>query len=138
MAEQEQERLLQESGYSQTAIRYFLEREHVGQLPNATVGVSYKGPCGDVMEFMLKIEGDKIESVRFQAIGCAASFASGEALSRLVEGHTLEEGEDLTVQDVLDHIGGLPEAKQHCAKLAIRSFRRLLYKYLAQLEARSV
>jgi nitrogen fixation NifU-like protein len=135
MAESDQKRLLKESGYSQTAIRYFLGREHVGQLRDATTTVSYKGPCGDSMEFMIRIDRDRIAEVRFQAIGCAASYASGEALSRMVEGMDLEDAEHVTEQDVLDHLGGLPEEKVHCAKLAIRTFRRSLYDYLLKSEA---
>lgn len=135
MANQEQQRLMRESGYSPTAIRYFLGREHAGQLPEATTAVAYRGPCGDILEFMLKIREGQIVTVRFQAIGCAASFASGEALARLVEEHSLEEVEDVTEQDVLDHLGGLPEEKLHCAKLAIRTFRRALYNYLLEAEA---
>ncbi len=137
MAETAQERLLQESGYSKTAIRYFIEREHVGQLPDATTTVSYKGPCGDVMDFMLKIDGDTITDVRFDAIGCAASFASGEALSRLVEGMTLEDAEHVTEHDILNHLGLLPDEKIHCTKLAVRTFRRALYKYLLEMEGQS-
>lgn len=135
MAESDQKRLLKESGYSQTAIRYFLGREHVGQLPDATTTVSYKGPCGDIMEFMLKIDGEKIAEIRFQAIGCAASYASGEALSRMVEGLSLEDAEHVTEQEILEHLGGLPDEKLHCAKLAIRTFRRALYNYLLKSEA---
>lgn len=132
MANNNQKKLLEDSGYSQTAIRYFLGREHVGQLPDATVDVSYKGPCGDVMEFMLKIVEDKITTIRFQAIGCAASFASGEALARIAEGRSLGDAEHLTEHDILNHLGKLPDEKLHCAKLAIRAFRRALYKYLLE------
>ena len=134
MTEADQKRLLKDSGYSEKAIRYFIERAHVGHLSDATSTVSYKGPCGDVMEFMLKISGEIIETVRFDAIGCAASFASGEALSRLVEGKTLGDAEHVTEQDILEHLGFLPEQKLHCAKLAVRTFRRALYKYLLNVE----
>jgi nitrogen fixation NifU-like protein len=137
MAEQDQQKLLKKSGYSETAIRYFLGRKHVGELADATTTVSYKGPCGDIMEFMLKIDEGRIADIRFQAIGCAASYASGEALCFMVEGMELGDAEHVTETDILNHLGGLPDEKLHCAKLAIRTFRRALYNYLLKTEAES-
>jgi NifU-like protein involved in Fe-S cluster formation len=88
-----------------------------------------------MMEFMLKIDEKRIADIRFQAIGCAASYASGEALCRLVEGMELGDAEHVTERDILNHLGGLPDEKMHCAKLAIRTFRRALYNYLLKSEA---
>jgi NifU-like protein len=62
-----------------------------------------------------------IKDAKFQAIGCAGSFASGSALMEMVKGKTLEEAERIDERDIVDYLGGIPEPKIHCACLAKRT-----------------
>ena len=98
-------------------------------MDNPSVRFTYTGPCGDTMEIFLKIESNIIKDAKFQATGCAGSFISGSALTKMVKGRTLEEAEKIDREDVLNHLGGIPEAKIHCAYLAVITLRKAIEKY---------
>jgi nitrogen fixation NifU-like protein len=53
--------------------------------------------CGDEIEVSLKINGDKIEDIGVECVGCAISVASGSMLADLVKGKTIEEVKVLAV-----------------------------------------
>ena len=48
--------MLQSSGYSDTAIKYYVERKGMGKLEQANQITELTGPCGDSMKVFLKIE----------------------------------------------------------------------------------
>jgi nitrogen fixation NifU-like protein len=91
----------------------------------------FTGDCGDTMEIFLLI-GDVITDARFQAIGCAGSFTSGSALCEIIRGKTPEECEQLDENDLISHLGSMPEQKVHCARLAILTFRKALEQYYSK------
>jgi nitrogen fixation NifU-like protein len=113
--------LLRESGYSDRAIHYYINKVNVGEISNHDGYSTYTGPCGDTMAISLKIESGVIKDARFQAIGCAGAFASGSALTEMIKGKTLEDAEGLDETDIVRHLGSIPEPKIHCACLARRT-----------------
>ena len=121
--------LLEKSGYSPRAIDYYLHRINVGEMDEPSARFAYTGSCGDTMEIFLKIESNIIKDAKFQATGCAGSFASGSALTKMIKGKTLKEAEKINREDVLNHLGGIPEAKIHCAYLAVITLRKAIEKY---------
>lgn len=94
-----------------------------------TVSQSYKGPCGDTMQFFVKIEDDVILKANFITDGCGASVATGSQTMLMIEGKSIEKAEKISPNDLDKALGGLPEDHKHCAELAIRTLRRLIKKY---------
>ncbi|MFX0155868.1 MAG: iron-sulfur cluster assembly scaffold protein [Candidatus Hodarchaeota archaeon] len=94
-----------------------------------TVWHTYEGPCGDTMQFYLKINKNIIEKANFITDGCGATVAAGSQTTMLIEGKTLELAEKLNPSDVENALGGLPEDHKHCAELAIRTLKRAIEKY---------
>lgn len=125
-------KLLKESGYSEKAMEYFLNETNVGKLKDANAFTTYTGSCGDTMSFYLKIESNIIIDARFQAIGCAGSYVSGSALIELVRNQTLEFARKITEEEIIGHLGGLPQPKVHCACLAVRTLKRAIDCYNPQ------
>lgn len=121
--------LLEESGYSDKAIDYYLKKVNVGVIENPSAHEVYTGPCGDTMEVYLEIKSGVIKDAKFQAIGCAGAFASGSALMEMVKGKPLQEAEKIEEQDIIDFLGGMPKQKFHCACLAKRTLKRTIEKY---------
>jgi len=121
--------LLEKSGYSQKAIEYYIKKINVGEMDNPSARFAYTGPCGDTMEIFLRIESNIIKDAKFQATGCAGSFASGSALTKMIKGKTPEEAEKIDREDVLNHLGGIPKAKIHCAYLAVITLIKAIEKY---------
>lgn len=121
--------LLKKSGYSDKAIDYFINKVNVGEIDNPSVSFVYTGPCGDTMQIHLKIDGDKITEAKFQAIGCAGSYTSGSALMKMIKGKTLEEARKISEEEIINHLGGIPAPKFHCACLAKKTLERTIEQY---------
>ena len=122
-------KLLKESGFSKKSINYFLNEVNVGKLENADVSEMYTGPCGDTMAFYLNIKENIITNAKFQAIGCAGAYSSGSALTKMIEDKTLNEVREIDEKDILEHLGGLPASKIHCACLALKTLKKTIEKY---------
>ena len=122
--------LLKQSGYSDKAIDYYMQKLNVGEIENPSTVVGYTGPCGDTMEFYLEIEDGVVKEAKFQAIGCAGSYASGSALAEMIRGKKADEALGISVEDIIDHLQGLPDQKVHCALLAKRTLERAIRKYI--------
>jgi NifU-like protein involved in Fe-S cluster formation len=121
--------LLKESGYSEKATGYYLNRVSVGEIRDPDTHAIYTGPCGDTMEFFLKVEDGVIKDATFQAIGCAGAFSSGSALCDMIRGKTLEEAEKIEEEDIIAYLDGIPLQKVHCACLAKRTLRKAIKDY---------
>jgi len=94
-----------------------------------TVSQSYKGPCGDTMQFFLKIKNNKIEKANFITDGCGASVATASQTMLLIEGKSLNFAEGLKPEDIDNALKGLPEDHKHCAVLAVNTLKRAIEKY---------
>jgi nitrogen fixation NifU-like protein len=81
------------------------------------------------MQIYLKIDNDKIAEAKFQAIGCAGSYASGSALMEMIKGKTLEQVGKMKVDEILNHLGTIPPPKVHCACLALRTLEQTIEEY---------
>lgn len=81
------------------------------------------GPCGDTMEFWVKLLDDKVANVSFVTDGCGTSHACGSMATVLAEGKSLQEICAFSPEHILEALGGLPEANQHCALLAANTLK---------------
>ena len=122
--------LLKEAGYSEKVIEFYMNKVNVGVVRNPDTASAYTGPCGDTMKVYLKINNNKvIEYAKFQYLGCPAAASSGSAMTRIIKGKTLEEAKRTTEYDILQELGGLPESKLHCPKLALTTLQKAIAKY---------
>lgn len=121
--------LLKKSGYSDKAIDYYIKKLNVGEIKKPSIYSGYTGPCGDTMEFYLIIESGLIKDAKFQAVGCAGSYASGSALVEMIKGRKVDEVGDISVEDIIDYLQGLPDQKIHCALLAKRTLEKAINEY---------
>ncbi len=121
--------LLKESGYSEKAIEYYMNKVNVGELSEPDAHAIYTGPCGDTMEIFLNVEDGVIKEAKFQAIGCAGAFSSGSALTERIIGMTLEEAEKIEEDEIIDYLGGIPAQKVHCTCLSKRTLQKAIKNY---------
>ncbi len=118
------------SGYSEKAVRYYLERPYMGDLDNADQVSELTGHCGDTMKVYVKMDGaGRIEDARYQVLGCPGAIAAAMAAVDLVKGKTLEEAQNLTDRDVFRVLEDLPDQKQHCIRLAVKTLRKAIEEY---------
>ncbi|MFX1314897.1 MAG: iron-sulfur cluster assembly scaffold protein [Promethearchaeota archaeon] len=117
--------------FNERIVELFHNPINWGKPPDEEITEShaYEGPCGDTMQFFLKIKDNIIEKANFITDGCGPTVACGSQTTILIEGRSLEFAENLTAKDIEMALSGLPEDHKHCAELAIRTLRRLIEKY---------
>ena len=124
---EEEFELLKDAGYSEKVIGLYRNKVNVGVIKKPDVNLAYTGPWGDTMKIYLKItDEDVVEDAKFQYLGCPGAASSGSAITRIVKGKTLEEAKRITEQDILNDLGGLPESKLHCPKLAVETLQKAI------------
>ncbi|MHA1294446.1 MAG: iron-sulfur cluster assembly scaffold protein [Promethearchaeota archaeon] len=117
--------------YNEYIVNLFHKPKNWGKLPEIenSISHSFTGPCGDTMQFFLKINNDIIEKAYFITDGCGASVATASQATLLIEGKSIDFAENLTAEDIDNALGGLPEDHKHCAILAARTLRRTIELY---------
>jgi len=115
--------------YSAQVLDHFQNPRNAGEIQNPDVRVEIENPaCGDILELTARITSGKIGEIRFRAKGCVSAMASASALTEMVMGMSLEDARQFRREQLLETVGGLPEASQHAAYLAIDALRALLKK----------
>ena len=113
--------------YSAQVLDHFQNPRNAGEVVNPSASAELENPaCGDVLRLSVRIEGDRIAEIRFLAQGCVAAMACASALMELASGKSLTDAGRLQREDVVDAVGGLPEASSHASHLAVDTLRALL------------
>ena len=113
--------------YSPQLLDHFEHPRNAGVVGEPDAQAKIENPaCGDVLKLTIKIEGGRIEEIRFQAKGCVASMACASALTELVRGKTVEEARALRREEVVHAVGGLPAASIHASHLAVDALEAVL------------
>ncbi|NMC56309.1 MAG: iron-sulfur cluster assembly scaffold protein [Eubacteriaceae bacterium] len=116
--------------YTEKVIDHFKNPRNVGELKDANaIGRVGSPSCGDKMEMYLKIEDGIIKDAKFMTFGCAAAISSSSVATELLKGMTIEEAKKLTNQQVVEKLGGLPEAKIHCSVMVEEAVKAALEDY---------
>ena len=115
--------------YSPTLLDYFQNPRNPGVVAAPDASVQLENPaCGDILQLTMKITGGRIAEIRFRAKGCVPAMACGSLLTELAQGKTTEEAGQLSREDLVQAIGGLPEASGHASHLAIDALQAALKK----------
>jgi len=109
--------------YSRKVMEIFLNPKNIGQMDKPDGYGRVTGPCGDTMEIYLRVKDDKITEAKFFTDGCGTAIVCGSMVTELAKGRRVEDALDITKETVLESLGGLPEADQHCALLAADTLR---------------
>lgn len=116
--------------YNDKVMDHFLNPRNAGEIENADgVGEVGNAKCGDIMRIYVKIENDIITDVKFRTFGCGSAIAASSISTEMLIGKQVEEALEITNQDVVDELGGLPVVKIHCSVLAEQAFKMAIYDY---------
>lgn len=122
--------------YSKKVMEHFTDPRNMGEIPNADgVGTVGNPVCGDLMTIYIKVNGNRIEDIKFKTFGCGAAIATSSMTTELAKGKTLDEAMKISRSEVADALEGLPPVKMHCSNLAadalhaaIEDYRRKMVK----------
>jgi len=118
------------SHYSQLVFDHFFNPRNNGFIEDAN-GIAEIGDpdCGDHLKVFLKIENDMVRDIKFQIKGCPAAIACASAMTELVMGKPVLEALQVSDDQIIEHIDGLPEFKIHCSALGASGFRMAVMDY---------
>jgi len=119
--------------YSDIVLEHFEHPRNVGELPSPDAVVRLEHPvCGDIMSLAVKLSDGRIGEVRFRTRGCVASIAAGSCLTEMIAGKSLAEARALTREQLVEALGGLPNASIHATHLAMDALAQVLSKLHAE------
>jgi len=94
--------------------------------------------CGDALRFTFRTERhpsdplrDRIVEARYLTFGCTSAIAASEALCAIIEEKTCTPVEALKITngDIVDFLGGLPEAKIHCSVMGAEALEAAVFNW---------
>jgi nitrogen fixation NifU-like protein len=113
--------------YSPQLLDHFEHPRNPGEVADADAIAQVENPaCGDILKLSIKVANGRVEKICFLAKGCVAAMACGSALTELVKGRTLEDAKRLRREELVQAIGGLPEASTHASFLAMDALAAIL------------
>ncbi|GAG50689.1 unnamed protein product, partial [marine sediment metagenome] len=98
--------------YSKKVIEHFKDPHNQGVIEGAdAVGKVGNPQCGDILKIYLQIKDDIIKDIKFETLGCAAAIAVSSALTDMVKGKSIDEALQVTKDQIVEDLGGLPPVK---------------------------
>ena len=113
--------------YSAELLDHFQNPRNAGEVEAPDRAARLENPaCGDILELTLKLEGKRIADIRFRAKGCVPAMACGSAITELIKGKNVDEARQLSREELVRKVGGLPQASAHASHLAMDTLAALL------------
>lgn len=122
-------KMLLEAGYGEPAVNYYLEKKYLGFFDDADHTYKKIGSCGDIMKIYLKIDSNTIKDIRYEITGCAGAISAAMATVDLVRGKNLDDALKIDDGDVFNVLESIPEKKNHCIQLAVKTMHEGIREY---------
>ena len=118
------------SQYTMTVIEHFMSPRNAGSLKDYSGKGQYGDmKCGDSLTIYLDIKEDVIVDIGYLIFGCTAAIATSSMLSVMARGKTVEEAKNITEEELVEALGGLPDNKLHCSVLGVKALRSAIEDY---------
>ncbi len=129
------EEMLTTSGYSKTAIDYYINKPHMGQITDADITSEMTGSCGDTMGIYIKMDNGVVGAAKYQVMGCAGAISAAMAVVDLIKGKDLAHARTIDDGTVFKVLKEIPVKKHHCIQLAVKTLHKALDAYSIQQSA---
>jgi len=112
---------------------------HLGEIEDPD-GVGEHGSisCGDALRFTFRVDKhptdpklDRIVEAKYLTFGCTSAIAASEALCQIIEqgAFTPIEAIKISNDDIVEFLGGLPEAKIHCSVMGAEALEAAIFDW---------
>jgi NifU-like protein involved in Fe-S cluster formation len=116
------------SVFSPVLLDHFRNPRHTGPLA-VPDGEGWAGQGANSARFMriqVQVAHGRITDARFATYGCAPAIASGSLLCEWAVGRTVTDAMTCSAEALETALGGLPEARRFCARLAVDALKAAL------------
>ena len=116
--------------YNELVIDHFSNPRNVGEIPDADGCALVGDPsCGDQVKLWIKVREGKISDIKFKTFGCPHAIATSSMATVLAFGKTIAEAKQLTDDDVIIALGGIPEKKRYCSLMGVNALLAAIEDY---------
>ncbi|OGI12734.1 iron-sulfur cluster assembly scaffold protein [Candidatus Micrarchaeota archaeon RBG_16_36_9] len=116
--------------YSKEIMKHFKHPKNIGIIKDADgIGEAGNVVCGDIMKIYIKVKNNKIADIKAECFGCIVAIANTSLLTTMVKGMNLKDALEVTKDDIVKKLGGVPPLKYHCSLLAIDALSEAIYNY---------
>jgi len=122
--------------YTKKVLKHFKAPKNLGRIKNPDgTGIAGNVICGDLMHLYIKVGKNKkgeeiIKDVKFETFGCVAAIATSSIITELAKEKTFKQAIEISKEEVIESLNGLPPIKIHCSVLAIDALSEAIYDYL--------
>lgn len=111
---------------------HMMNPRNYGKLENPDgQGIGKNPENGEMVIVYLKMDGDRIEDIRFQAKACMTTIIAGSIFTDTVKGSTIDEAKDLA-QIMLGKLDQMPPEEAACSEMVAQAFLAALDHYEAK------
>lgn len=109
----------------QRVLDHYKNPRNYGVISDADIVSKEAGlPCGDEVNFYLKLDNNRIIDIRFTSSSCAICKASASMLSEMIKGKEMDYVMNLQEKDLIDMFGmDLEPNRRKCALLPLLAIR---------------
>jgi NifU-like protein involved in Fe-S cluster formation len=119
--------------YSDTLLEHARFPKNLERMTNPDgVGTFSLNGHAPFVVFYLRVKSGCIDKISFEAQGCGVTIAACSILTDLATHKSLRECSDLTRDNIVAALGGVPADKMHSPEVAIGAFHRALSPMLAE------
>jgi nitrogen fixation NifU-like protein len=129
------EEMLTASGYSKTAIDYYIQKPHMGRISDPDLTSEMTGTCGDTMGIYIKMNNGVVGDAKYQVMGCAGAISAAMAVVDLIKGKDLDNARSIDDGTVFKVLKEIPVKKHHCIQLAVKTLHKALDAHQLQKSA---
>lgn len=110
-----------EGMYRENILDHYKNPHNRGEIKDAEIKFTESNPlCGDVITVNLKLNGHRINDIRFRGSGCAISQSAMSMLSDEIKGKSLEEIKNIKREDIVRLLGiEIGVVRTKCATLGL-------------------
>jgi nitrogen fixation protein NifU and related proteins len=113
--------------YNELVIDHFTNPRNVGEMEDADGYALIGDPsCGDQMKLWIKVVEGMIIDIKFKSFGCPGAIATSSMCTVMAMGKTVEEAKQLTDDDIITELEGIPEQKQHCSLMGVNALQEAI------------
>ncbi len=114
-------------------LEHMMHPRNYGKLEEAdATGIGKNPENGEMVIVYLKVDGDKIVDIAFQAKACMTTIVAGSIFTDTVKGAQMEEAKELT-RIMLSKLDNVPPEEAACTELVAEAF----YAALEHLTAKA-
>ncbi len=117
--------------YSEAAAKHFMSPKNTEAINGVNgIGCATSGHLEDLIELALRVDDDEvIGGVRCRSFGCASAIASGSVFSEMLSGRSLSQAAEITAEQVISALEGLPRRRACYARLPILALGAAIVNY---------